>query len=171
MPLCSGLKRLQDVMSLILSLNVDKWAAHQPQLHKNSEWMDGVAAKRMICTSLEQAQSFLDLHLHPRMKSGLPPGCRCKPGKTATHPAFYILVGFGNGRILPLMFINYPNKFPEILIFNRLFLNTQPAHPWCGTFMKSSSSTGYFSNSTGSFVTGNFSTPSLNRWFLWTPSR
>jgi hypothetical protein len=33
----------------------------------------------------EQAQSFLDLHLHPGLKSGLPPG----PGKIATHPAFF----------------------------------------------------------------------------------
>ena len=28
---------------------------------------------------LEQAQSFLHMHLHPGLKSGLPPGCRCRP--------------------------------------------------------------------------------------------
>jgi hypothetical protein len=44
------------------------------------------------------------------------------PGKTPAHPAFRILVGLGKGRILPLMFKNHPKIFPEILIFNRLFL-------------------------------------------------
>jgi hypothetical protein len=44
------------------------------------------------------------------------------PGKTPTHLAFCILVGLGNGRILPLMFKNHPKKIPEVLIFNWLFL-------------------------------------------------
>jgi hypothetical protein len=54
------------------------------------------------------------------MKSGLPPGCRCRPRQNSHSSCFQ--VELGNSRILPLMFINHPKKIPEIFIFNRLFL-------------------------------------------------
>jgi hypothetical protein len=62
-----------------------------------------------------QAQSFLDLHLHLGLKSGLRPGCRCRPMQ---------------------------NRHSSCIVFNTMI----------GNFLKSC----YFSNSSGSFVMVNF---------------
>jgi hypothetical protein len=64
----------------------------------------------------------MDLHPHPGLKSALPPGCRCRPGKTPTHPASSTLTfqTLNLNRII----CNYPVK-PQPIIsktFLKLFV-------------------------------------------------
>ena len=71
---------------------------------------------------LEQAQSFLDLHLHPGLKSCLPQDIDADPSKIVLHPASFLIIRLNLN--LNRIICNYPIK-PQPIIsktFLKLFV-------------------------------------------------
>ena len=101
----------------------------------------------------------MDLHLHPRMKSGFRPGCKCKP-RQKCHSSCIV---FDTNFWIPYKMIgNFLKSRTSIGYFSNLSSSFVMVN-----FMKSQTSTACFSHSSRSFVSSNFPWVSnLNRLFL-----
>ena len=80
-------------------------------------------------------QLFLDLHLHSGMKSGLCPGCRCRP------------MHYCHSSCSPV------TRYSQSLKPQPVISQTPSGHLQLEFFLKSQILTGYFSNSSSSFTT------------------
>ena len=93
--------------------------------------------------NLEQAQLFLHLHLHPRTESGFCRRCRSRQHSRSSCIAFNTIYWISSKMI--------GNSFCSHEL-QPVISETHPVDMWWVIFLKSGTSTVYFSNSSGSLI-------------------